>query len=372
VRLIHLADFGGPYSGSFIPMLRKVIDRAKQRGWDAELLFTSTGQGRGWLRELTDDGYDTRIAPDLRRRQLAEWIGEVLAESDEPTLLHTHFTGFDVPAVVASRRRRAETYVVWHFHSGLSSSPLIRLRNRFKYRIFGKDVDTVLCVSQDQVGPLVARGLDAAKLEVFPNAIDTDRFRPADHEQRDRARSTLHLETDDEVLLHFGYDWHLKGGDRLVKALRSLRDRGDNSVIAVTVTDAIEASEALSDTAGLRVLGPMEDVSTLYAAADVYVSAGRAEGQPYAVLEALSSGLTVLASRLPGHAQIAEVVRTCRLVDMDDPEAFMESILAVLNRGQEERAEDAEAGREAVAASFGIDAWAGRLFSKYDEIAAAS
>jgi glycosyltransferase involved in cell wall biosynthesis len=354
-------------------MLRKVVDRAEERGWDAELVFTTEAEGRGWLRELIDDGYRVRLAPELRRRHLADWVSDLLAESEEPALLHTHFTGFDIPAVLASRRR-PETDVVWHFHSGLDANLLTRIRHRLKYRIFGRRVDAVLCVSPDQVATLVDRGMDVAKLDVFPNAIDTERFRPAGREQRDRARSILRLGSGDQVLLHFGYDWVLKGGDRLVNALRILRDRGNDSVIAVSVTvagDADRASDGLSDTPGLRWVGPMEDVSLLYAAADLYVSAGRGEGQPYAVLEALSSGLPVLASQLPGHAQIAEAVPACRLVDMDDPEAFAESIRAVLSQGPEERSKGAEAGREAVRANFGIDAWTDRLFAKYDEIIAA-
>jgi glycosyltransferase involved in cell wall biosynthesis len=354
-------------------MLRKVADRARERGWEAELVFSGAAEGREWLRGLIDDGYEVRIAPELRRRPMADWVSDVVAESEEPALLHTHFTGFDIPAVVAGRRH-PETHVVWHFHSGLDANPLIRIRNRLKYRIFGRRVDAVLCVSPDQVAPLVERGMDAAKLEVFANAIDTERFRPAGPEQSDQARSTLRLGTDDQVLLHFGYDWVLKGGDRLISALRILRDRGNDSVIAVSVTgagDADSASDGLSETPGLRLMGPMEDVSVLYAAADLYVSAGRDEGQPYAVLEALSSGLPVLASQLPGHVKIAEAVPACRLVDMDDPEAFAESILAVLGQSPEERSKDAEAGREAVGANFGIDAWTDRLFAKYDEIIAA-
>jgi hypothetical protein len=34
VRLIHLAGYGGPYPGSFIPMLRAVIGAAARRDWE--------------------------------------------------------------------------------------------------------------------------------------------------------------------------------------------------------------------------------------------------------------------------------------------------------------------------------------------------
>ena len=33
VRLVHLAGYGGPYAGSFVPMLRGVMRAARDRGW---------------------------------------------------------------------------------------------------------------------------------------------------------------------------------------------------------------------------------------------------------------------------------------------------------------------------------------------------
>jgi glycosyltransferase involved in cell wall biosynthesis len=370
VRLIHLADFGGPYSGSFIPMLRKVIDQADSRGWESELVFSSSAEDRPWRQELVSDGYAHRMAPDLPRRQLAGWIGELLAESDEPTILHTHFTRFDIPCAVACRRR-PDAKVVWHFHSPLGSTLLLRARNSFKYRFFGRSVEAVLCVAPDLAEQVIDRGMSRDKVQVFLNAIDTDHFRPPEREDRERARSTVGLSAEDQVVLHFGWDWHRKGGDRLVAGLRALRERGDDSVVAVTVGGAEESGgvpDVLAETPGLRVVGPMEDVALLYAGADLFVSASRKEGQPYSVLEALSSGLPVLASRIPGHELIAEQVPTCHLVDMDDPQALASAIQSVLGRSPAEREREIQAGPEALAASFGLDAWADRLFSRYDQI----
>jgi glycosyltransferase involved in cell wall biosynthesis len=374
VRLIHLADFGGPYSGSFIPMLRKVMDRADARGWESELVFSSSAEGQPWREELANDGYAHRIAPDLSRRQLAGWVGELLAENGGPALLHTHFTRFDIPAAVAGRRRPG-TNVIWHFHSPLETGLLLRARNTIKYRLFGRSVETVLCVAPDLARQVIGRGMRAEKVQVFLNAIDVEHFRPAGRDQLQRARSTLGLSPEGPVLLHFGWDWHRKGGDRLVEALRILHERGEDSLVALTV-GGVDGSggvpAALAETAGLRVVRPMEDVAQLYAAADLFVSASRKEGQPYSVLEALSSGLPVLASHLPGHELIAKEVPTCLLVDMDDPQELASRVQSILSLSPEEREHERDVGREALAKSFGLDAWADRLFSKYEEIASAS
>ena len=59
VRLIHLAGYGGPYPGSFIPMLRAVMGAAERRGWSREAVFTPISRERVWLGELDEDGFPT-------------------------------------------------------------------------------------------------------------------------------------------------------------------------------------------------------------------------------------------------------------------------------------------------------------------------
>jgi glycosyltransferase involved in cell wall biosynthesis len=123
--------------------------------------------------------------------------------------------------------------------------------------------------------------------------------------------------------------------------------------------------QSLDQTPGVYVAGPMEEVALLYSAADLFISSSRAEGQPFAVLEALSSGVPVLASPLPGHEMVAERVPSCRVVDMDDPNALADGITSVLGQKPEERRSMVEEGCRAVAANFGLAAWASHLFELY-------
>lgn len=58
------------------------------------------------------------------------------------------------------------------------------------------------------------------------------------------------------------------------------------------------------DLPNVHVLGEVGGVMELLAAADVLVSAARWEGMPLSILEAMSVGLPVLASDIPGHRDI--------------------------------------------------------------------
>jgi glycosyltransferase EpsD len=56
----------------------------------------------------------------------------------------------------------------------------------------------------------------------------------------------------------------------------------------------------------VRFLGHVRDISDLYAAADVLVSASRCEGLPFCVMEGLYFGLPVIASDIKGHRDLVE------------------------------------------------------------------
>jgi glycosyltransferase involved in cell wall biosynthesis len=364
MRLVHMADYGGPYAGSFIPTLIGIMREAEARGWDREIVFTQVAEGRPWLAELEKEGIQVHFAPSGTRSQLMRWIQRLLRERHGPTLLHTHFTTFDLPALGAARRR-SDVKVLWHIHSAHSDRLTVRARNTVKYVVGGRRVAMMLCVSNDVADAVRRRGGPARKVLFFPNAIDANRFAPITDGERRAARVALELPDDAAVLLHFGWDWRRKGGDIFLDAVRLLCERNPQ-VVGLTVGGGAEAQascQAIGLGARVRVIGPTNDVRMLYAAADVFVACSRAEGTPFSVLEALSSGIPVVASNLTGHLAIAEHVDACLIVNLS-AEAVAEAVASLVESG---------AGRfpgthEAVRAVFDLEAWSQRLAHIYEQL----
>src|SRR5437899_1917305 len=52
IRIVHLADYGALYGGSFVPMLRALAIEARRRGHDPVMRFSERARGRNWLPEL--------------------------------------------------------------------------------------------------------------------------------------------------------------------------------------------------------------------------------------------------------------------------------------------------------------------------------
>jgi glycosyltransferase involved in cell wall biosynthesis len=347
VRLLHLAGYYGPYRGSFVPMLEAVAASAAALGWECELVFPEDVRGRAWVPELASKATVRFLAP--RRRPLAE----LLAEHDGPAILHTHFTAFDVPAVLAAGSRP----VFWHLHSRPVDRPAVVARNVVKYAAFGRRVERIICVGAGILDAARRRGAPRSKLVLLPNAIDTHRFAPPAEEERRAAREALGLPADAAVLLHFGWDWETKGGDLfLAAAARLNRPR-----IALTIGAGDEA-RAGADRLGIedvvRVGPPSDRVEQVYAAADVLVASSRAEGMPYAVAEAVSTGLPVVATDIPGHQGFGPGVRLAT-----GEEGIAAAIEAALDRG----ASESEASRRFAVENLDLAVWVKRVFALYDE-----
>lgn len=371
MRIVHLADYWGPYAGSFVPMLRAVAGAARAEGWEVEARLHPVAGDKPWLAELEEEGLPHGFAPPTRsRRELAAWIGELLDESPEPTVLHTHYTTYDVPAVMAARRRD-HAAVVWHVHSFASPRRGVALRNVAKHLAFGRGAARILCVTPEIAAALRRRLAPRGRVEFFPNAIDARRFPPPSAEERAAARRELRLEPEAPVALHFGWDWAIKGGDLFAAAVAEL-DPGLGAVaLTVTTSDhALAACDRLGLGDRLRVVAPRDDVRSLYAAADAFVACSPAEGMPFAMLEALASGVGVAATDIPGHRLIGADLPACRLSG-DEPAVLARAVESLLTRDRATAEAEGAASRRAIEAGLDVRPWAGRLVERYRSIAPA-
>lgn len=368
MRLIHLADYGGTYPGSFIPMLRAVLDGGRKRGWEVEAVFSDVARERTWLSELRHEGFTCRLAPK-GRKDLAQTVEEVAGTGGGGggTILHTHFTAFDLPAARAARRDR-QVIAYWHLHSALRAGAWWQLRNAVKLGLLSRGVEEILCVAPNILDQARARLAPGDRLALVENAIDLTRFPLVSEERRREARANLGLRADAQVVLHFGWDWQRKGGDVFLQAVGSLLERGElDRLVAVTVAgeQGVGAAERLGIAEHVRVVGPSDDVQALYAAADVFVAPSRGEGHPFAVAEALASGVPVVASPIPGHEMIAKAAAACRIAELDS-RAFADGMLAALSLPATERERERLAARSWVVEEMDILAWSERMLERYD------
>jgi glycosyltransferase involved in cell wall biosynthesis len=366
--VIQCADYGSPYRGSFVPMLVAAAEEAARRGHRTTVVFSESARGRPWLTDLDGIAAVRFVRPQGSRlagiRPMLRQLASMLEADDGPAVIHTHFDTFDIPAALMRFRRKGVT-VFWHEHSAFMDDPRTRLRNTLRFACVGQLVEGMLCISPELRDDVRARHAPARKLIVFPNAIDTRTFSPITPAERGAARGSLALPDQARVVLHFGWSWERKGGDLMLGAAEILASEPDLVFLTVLGEDDVPSS-ALDANPIVRPLPPTNDVRSLYAAADVFLSCSRAEGAlPLAALEALACGLPLVATDIPVQGPLLAGLPGAAAVEAE-PRSIATGIGEMLALSDGERIEHASRSRDALASSFALDAWARRLVDLYE------
>ena len=216
----------------------------------------------------------------------------------------------------------------------------------------------VLAVTRPLAAYATAHG--ALRVQVLPNAVDTDRFRPRTSEP---AASPV------AVFCGRLRPWH--GTETIAEAWRLLGS-GAPRLLVVGDGPGREALEA----AGAEVTGPIPhaDVPALLASAEIglapYARNGPRYFSPLKLFEYLAAGLAVVAGDLPGVADVVDE-RTAVVVPAGDPCALAEAISA-LAVDRERRARLGAAGSALVAAHHTWRHRAERVLAEVGELTAGS
>jgi glycosyltransferase involved in cell wall biosynthesis len=365
--VLVLADYGGPYRGSFIPAVRALGREVRARGWRLECGFTPIARNRPWLSGLTEDEIPVHFAPSSGRAELREWLGARLSAIEGPVILHTHFTAFDLPAAAVAARR-ADVVVIWHVHSYLRRHPFRVALSLVKYPWIARNVFKVVCAGESLARSIMRRGGRADQVVVALNGIDTEHFGPIDSNERAEARASLGLTDTEPVLLHFAWNWQVKGGPLFSETLASMH-RAGSPAIGLTVGGGAEAALAahrlgLGD--ALRAPDPDEDVRRFYAATDALVATSRSEGSPYSMLEALSCGIPVVATDIPGH-RVGDTMPGALRLSPAAPGRIAVLTREVLDRTEVERSTEAVEANKWVVSNRGLKTWAREVAALYDD-----
>jgi UDP-glucose:(heptosyl)LPS alpha-1,3-glucosyltransferase len=149
--------------------------------------------------------------------------------------------------------------------------------------------------------------LRESDVEVIPNGVDLERFRPdTDGSARKRLDEEFGLRPDDFVVLYCGYVHEHKGLGHIIDALAMLDDRRIKLIAAGASADSPWGKQVERLRLGDRVIlaGPRTDVEVLCAAANVFCLPSLSEGFSLASLEAAASSLPILGTRIAGLSQL--------------------------------------------------------------------
>ena len=178
------------------------------------------------------------------------------------------------------------------------------------------------------------------RVAVIPLGVDLGDFRPRSQAQ---ARAALGFDGDERLLLAVGRIEPLKGFDILIRALAEMTERERVTLVLIGGDERAAAEfarlRAIAGEVGVaervRFLGavPHEQIAQYYDAADLVAVPSFYESFGLVALEAMASGVPVVASRVGGLTSTVADGRTGYLVPWRCPEPFAEKIdLLLANR----------------------------------------
>ncbi|MDD2720447.1 MAG: TIGR03088 family PEP-CTERM/XrtA system glycosyltransferase [Gallionella sp.] len=113
--------------------------------------------------------------------------------------------------------------------------------------------------------------------------------------------------------------------------------------------------------------GERADIAQLMAAMDLFVLPSLGEGISNTILEAMASGLPVVATAVGGNPELVRPGETGALVPAADPEAMAQALLAYA-RDDQLRSRHGQAARAVIDSGFSMDAMTQGYLSVYDRV----
>lgn len=184
--------------------------------------------------------------------------------------------------------------------------------------------------------------MPANRVVRIPNGVHRAQFGAGDSRF---LRERLGLDSDTIILLSVGRNHVKKGYDYGIKAVADLRDRlgihnVHYAVIGKLTTQHKElvASLNIGDQVSLiEELAP-SDIIECYRSADIFFSPSIIEGLSLVSIEAISCGLPVVVTNVPGNADIVDDTNAGLIVESENPSSMADGLAKLVSNHQQRAA----------------------------------
>ncbi len=359
IKVCHIAS-GDLWAGAEVMIHQLLRYLATEKKVSLSAIILNEGRLSAQLRSLhvPIEIIDETKIPFL---QIVRRVNRIL-QRDKIDIIHSHRYKENIVAYLASRHRPG-TRILTTQHGMVElpkrrsvSNRILQLVNLYLCRsVF----DGVVAVSHDIQATMISRfRFVRTKTHVIHNGIPVPEFP---------------ITRNDGIFVigSAGRLCPIKNYELMIAIADQLRN--EKSIRFMLAGDGPERGRLEQLVHALRLdhtfyfLGHLPDVSPLLAHLHLYLNTSLHEGIPISVLEAMGSGLPVLAPRVGGLREIVDDEHDGFLVESHDPTRFAECIRRLLADSRK-RLSMAEAARLKVLEKFSIASCAQRYYDLYQSL----
>ena len=252
----------------------------------------------------------------------------LLCEDLRIGIIHTNYLRENYIAILSKILYNRHIRVIYTNHFVTADSLPVKLANKLMTRADHR----IISVCEAGVARLIKNGAARSKIIVIHNAVDPEVWRPGDNYAaiRSKTRRAYEIADDEKVFLCASRFAHDKGHSFFMDSLAKLAELHGVSRLRVLLAGdgPLEAetrakAEALGLSGFVSFIGFTEDMKSLFYASDVYVNPSQHEALSFLILEALASGLPVIAADMGGNREIVNERNGCgTLIDYGDADAL--------------------------------------------------
>lgn len=261
------------------------------------------------LRDLGCSVYITPIQDDPPWRSI-ELASEVVRQN-RIDVIHANLANAHTLAGIVSRMTNTPAVATLH-------SRTLWIQELSVTRSTGMNLITVC---QEAYAQALACGIAPDNLSLIRNGVDTTRFSPS--RSGTAFRESIGVEPDTVLVGYVGrLSWE-KGPDKFIQAARQISDHCPDVHFTMVGEGPIDGElrqqiEEAGMSERIHMAGLRRDVENVYPALNLMIQTSRSEAMPLALLEAMASGVPVVALSVGGVAEIVECGTTGRLISPGD------------------------------------------------------
>lgn len=363
--VLHLIDTTGPGGAETVfTDLARGLNPSRFRS-------VAVTAGPGWVEDTITAGGILGHSVEQRGKFALRYVRALgrLAESERVDLIHAHLVGASVYASLAALGSGIPVLCTIHGHADLPKADRLRL---LRYGVLRIGASHVVAVSESLRREFQARSrFPAERTSVVYNGIDLNAFHPGDGSI---IRRELGATNGEFVFGALGNIREPKAYDVLLRAAALLATDAVPSRVVIVGDTSGPVYPGLAALASSLALGPRltfagfrHDVPDVLRAFDALALSSRTEGFSLATVQAMATGIPVVATRSGGPEEIIEDGVTGLLVPTDDPAALAAAMRRVRDQ-PELRERLAQAGPPAVRARFNRSAMIEAYQRLYDAL----
>lgn len=294
-----------------------------------------------------------------------------IIEKEQFDLIYCHTpVGAMLARLAGISARKKGTKVIYmahgfHFYNG---APLLNWMIYYPVEKFlSRFTDGLITINQEDYRR--AQKFHAGKTILIPGVgIDLDKFQKKEP-TRQEIRNKLGIPEGKIILMSVGELTKRKNHMVVVEALAWLKEYdilyvicGDGPLKARLRAKA----EELGVRERLKLLGFRKDIAELHKAADIFVFPSLQEGLPVAVMEAMASGLSIVASKIRGNEDLISNNQGGYLINPKDSEQIAKAIEKMIQNP--EKREKMEKRNLEIITKYGQETVLQKMDEFFDEI----